>query len=273
MCAVAMRAPERLAAPPGTSALFEGAPLLEWFRRLYLEVTVLKGQLLAAPPLADPGPLARPGAMAEEPVAAAIAGVLTSGEVHGRLRSILEERPVGGSGALEEVRYALAALADEVFIHLDWSGGDAWRFNLLEASLFGTHRAGEEVFRRIDDLLEHGDRSARHMELALVYQLMLALGYEGKHRGDADGPVLLADYRRRLFQFATGRRPDPAQVLELAPGSAVSGPLPGIERRLPYLRRWVWTLATVTVLWLVVSQLLWNRLTGDLTALLNRILG
>ena len=122
---------------PGYDALFQQPPLVEWFRRLYREVTALKARLAEAPPLAGPGDVGTVGEGGGDGEAAAVTTGLTTAEVHGRLRSILDERPSAGGGShVEEVRYALAAMADEVFIHLPWSGSEAWRFNLLEAALF-----------------------------------------------------------------------------------------------------------------------------------------
>src|SRR5215207_2820442 len=67
-------------------------------------------------------------------------------------RQALDASRSGGDFALEVYRraqYAMAALADEVFLHLDWPGREAWRSNLLESRLFSSHRAGEELFERI----------------------------------------------------------------------------------------------------------------------------
>src|SRR5204863_4757031 len=93
-------------------------------------------------------------------------------------RQSLDAGREGGDFGLEVYRraqYAMAALADEIFINLDWVGRDAWREHLLEARLFGSHRAGEELFERIDNLLR--DHDSLYGELARIYLMVLALGF------------------------------------------------------------------------------------------------
>lgn len=260
---------------PGYDALFQQPPLVEWFRRLYREVTVIKARLAEAPPLAGPGDVGTFGEGGGDGEAAAAPSGLTTAEVHGRLRSVLDERPPAGGGShVEEVRYALAAMADEVFIHLPWSGSEAWRFNLLEAALFGTHRAGEEVFARIDHLLAHGDRSARHQEAALVYLLMLSLGFEGQYRGEPEARDTIERLRRELYRFLSGHGVQPEDALALSPEAYAFTLAPaGAVRRLPYLRRWLIALGVLLGGWLITAHFLWRHLVSDLEPLLARILG
>src|SRR5262245_45366266 len=64
-----------------------------------------------------------------------------------RLVSLLERQSLdaaqqGGDFAVEIYRraqYAMAALADEIFLHVDWAGRESWRDHLLEAKFFGSH--------------------------------------------------------------------------------------------------------------------------------------
>ncbi len=56
-----------------------------------------------------------------------------------------------------EAQYVMAAFADDVFIHLDWEGRRAWTSNLLEATLFQSHVAGEMFFEKLDRLLRDRD--------------------------------------------------------------------------------------------------------------------
>ena len=103
-----------------------------------------------------------------------------------RLVSLLEQqaltagRSVGAYGAelYKEAQYVMAALGDEIFIRLEWEGREAWRSNLIESRLFGTHAAGEVLFQRIEALLAR--RDPVWAEAAKVYLMTLSLGFRGK---------------------------------------------------------------------------------------------
>jgi type VI protein secretion system component VasF len=78
---------------------------------------------------------------------------------------------------LKEAQYAMIALADEVFLTLPWKGSHAWRFELLESQFFQTQSSGEQIFKKIDELLSHYDLSKE--PLASIYFHILALGFRG----------------------------------------------------------------------------------------------
>jgi hypothetical protein len=111
------------------------------------------GGLVAAPPplpiwqttrrkrktISVPSPTGKSDMMAEEALR--------------RLQTLLEMQALeagrrgGEYGVLyyKEAQYVMAALADEIFLTLDWTGRDTWRSDLLETRLFGTYDAGEKV--------------------------------------------------------------------------------------------------------------------------------
>src|SRR3954471_535855 len=110
-----------------------------------------------------------------------------------------------GSEIYREAQYVMAAPADETFLYLDWPGRELWRSNLLESRLFGTHRAGEAIFERLDAMLT--GRDPIYVDLARVYLLALALGFAGRYRGEA-GAGRLEIYRKDLFAFIANRDPE-----------------------------------------------------------------
>lgn len=190
-------------------------------------------------------------------------------------RQALYARRVGGDFASQvylQAQYAMAALADEVFLHdTDWGGRETWKSHLLEAKLFGTHRAGEEIFDRIDAVLESGDRV--YVELARIYLMALGLGFEGKYRARPGGDAQLAVIRQRLFTFVTQREPAVLEGRErIFPAAYASTLDQGEERKLPHLRPWAWALAILVVLWVTVSFPVWRQVVDDLTPLLDGIL-
>jgi type VI secretion system protein ImpK len=247
--------------------------LIAQFRQFYREVLRLRGEVeRVAPPLAGDLPAAEgPGRPAP-------------GETPGTPRAVGEElqalferqaaaaRRSGGEYSGEvyrEAQYVMAALADETFLHLDWPGREGWQSNLLESRLFASHRAGTAVFQRIDALLQ--SRDPIYVDLAKVYLMALALGFQGRYRG-SDG-ARLDGYRRDLFAFVANREPDLLDGERRLFPATYAGVLDrGEEQRLPYLRPWLLLSGLVFFAWLGVSHHLWRRLVEDLAPLISQIL-
>ncbi len=79
---------------------------------------------------------------------------------------------------MNEVKYALAAFADEVIYHSNWPGRTQWLNNPLQLQFFSENTAGDGFFERLDML--HAQRGRDHV--VQVYFLCLALGFQGKFR-------------------------------------------------------------------------------------------
>lgn len=189
-------------------------------------------------------------------------------------RQSLDAARTGGDIGRElylQAQYAMAALADEIFLHVDWPGQSSWKENLLEAKLFGTHRAGEVLLERIEAVLR--GRDPVYAELARVYLMVLALGFEGRLRGSEEGPARLAAYRRALYRFAYRRDPRVVSGQELVVPAAYAATIEAGEgARLPYLRRWLIAAAVVVALWIVGGHLVWRHLVSDFEPYVERIL-
>jgi type VI secretion system protein ImpK len=109
---------------------------------------------------------------------------------------------------LDEAIYAMAALADEIFlINYDWQGRPHWQNILLEQSLFRSCSAGSSIFTRINKLLLSRSHNKMERELCGVYLLILRLGFYGMYRDDTEG---LVDYRQQLYRLI-GREPKTQQ--------------------------------------------------------------
>ncbi len=189
-------------------------------------------------------------------------------------RQALEAGRLGGDIGAElyrQAQYVMAALADDTFLHLRWPGREGWTTNLLEARLFGTHRAGEEVFDRLERLLR--ERDSAFVELGRVYLMALALGFEGKLRGRPEAPALLGAFRRSLYRFIHHREPRVVRGDDPVVPQAYAATLEvGEPRRLPYLRRWIVTGVVVVALWVVGGHIVWRHLVVGLEPLVQRIL-
>jgi type VI secretion system protein ImpK len=83
-----------------------------------------------------------------------------------------------------DVKYALAAFADEVIYHSTWPGRTQWLNNPLQLQFFQENTAGDGFFERLDNL--HATRGRDHV--TQIYFLCLSLGFQGKFRlGQQDG--------------------------------------------------------------------------------------
>ncbi len=196
------------------------------------------------------------------------------------LASLLERQalanPMGrgdiGGELQRQAHYVMAALADELFLNLDWPGREAWKSHLLEARLFGSHRAGEVFFQRLDKLLAW--RDPIYTDLATLYLIALGLGFEGKYRGRPEAERELGLYRQRLFRMLFGRDPGLAtQDGPLIPQAYAATLDEGRMRQLSYLKTWGVVAAGLIALWLVVGAWLWQWLVEDLRPILWSILG
>lgn len=171
----------------------------------------------------------------------------------------------------DEAQYVMAAMADEVFLHLDWAGRAAWAERPLEAHLFHTHDAGERMFRKLDDILEN--RVTASTGLLLVYLAALSLGFQGKFAsfGVSHKPEV---YRQRLARHLTridaGMRSAGQEIcpeahvhtLENAERSAL------VPTRSGYL-----PLIVVMICLVAIGQLLWSYRVADVNEALDRIEG
>ena len=195
-----------------------------------------------------------------------------------RLMRLLEEQVLaarrhGGEYAVNYYRkaqYVMAALADDIFLHIAWEGKEYWKANLLEFKFFGSHVAGERFFAQIDALIE--DRDPAMVEIAAVYLLALSLGFQGKFHGKENGDAL-AVYRRKLFAFIFKRHPDMEaegrRLFDQAYGYTLDQ---GEGRRLPYIKRWAVLIGLIIVLFLAASHGLWQHSTRDLVEIASEII-
>ncbi|SHH10252.1 DotU family type IV/VI secretion system protein [Massilia sp. CF038] len=107
-----------------------------------------------------------------------------------------------------ELRYLLAAFADEILLRRDWPHRACWLDWLVEDALFGSRHAGERVFDCIAAVLHGG--AARRRPMALPYLCALALGFRGSVPSGTQGDRELERLRHALFQLVQERNPDPA---------------------------------------------------------------
>ncbi len=249
---------------PADYSRYQQSFLLNRFREFYREVVRLERAIelnRSAPP-----ELVRPDAVAPTSLGTGVwQELLTLLE-----RQALDASQSGGAFAAElyrEAQYVMAALADEIFLHLNWEGRANWP--LLESRLFQTHYAGEAFFSRLDRMLQR--RDPFYLDLAHVYFLALSLGFQGKYRGEPDQEPL-ERYRQQLFALLYRRPPQLfSSDLPLFPQSYENRLDRGRGRRLPDQRVWLALVACVLLFWFAASHLAWTSVSKQVSCLICQV--
>ena len=174
----------------------------------------------------------------------------------GQARELTRSLGPEGIDWMDEAQYVMASLADEVLVNMEWEGREAWSRELLEAHMFGSHVAGEQVLERAEALLAEGDDA--NWDMAWIYLSALSLGFLGKYRGTRDSGGLQS-LRRRLLNFVTRGRTTLADDIDPLFSQPTESTLVSTENlRLPPVRRWVAVLLVMIGSYLVLSHFVWT---------------
>lgn len=171
-----------------------------------------------------------------------------------------------------DAQFAMTAMADELFTHQEWEGRSAWQDHLLEPKLFRSRAAAHDVFKRIDRLLKESPNTPISRDLARVYLMVLAAGFQGKYR--PFGLMRpLAEYRQRLYEYIYR---DDALLLysadrKLIPAIAARTLVSQAVSRVSGAQRWAAVLAFVVVTYAVIAHVTWKSLSADLEDVTGRI--
>ncbi|MBN9413378.1 MAG: DotU family type IV/VI secretion system protein [Candidatus Paracaedimonas acanthamoebae] len=188
-------------------------------------------------------------------------------------RQTMESSRFGGEFAVSyylETKYIMAALADEIFLSLDWKGRKYWEDNLLESFFFETHDAGEQFFTRLENLL--ATRDPLRNDLAQIYLLSLGLGFQGKYR-DTNDEGQLTHYLRQLYVFINHSEPKLYQEEErLFPEAYTHTPEPRKVKLLQDVRLWMIVIASAFATLLLASYGVWHSVTSETFKIVDRIL-
>ena len=171
----------------------------------------------------------------------------------------------------KEIIYAMTAIADEVFLNMDWNGKRYWEENMLETKFFGSQIAGDEIFNRIDKVIS--EKEPLGTEKAEIYLDMLSLGFKGKFRGIDEETTEINMYRRKLFDFITKRDREAIITAEYRIfQKEYTFTMPTVRRKLLPDGAIVTYLSIFFLfMFLSVSTMVWLIETRDLHRLLNEI--
>jgi type VI secretion system protein ImpK len=124
--------------------------------------------------------------------------------LHERLRGSVDALFTRGAQAgfaredLNDVAYAVVALADEIALSRSEEYRDFWAGQSLQLHFFQENVAGEEFFTRLETLR----RDPRRREITQAYFLALLLGFQGRFKvrgGDVELLRLTEDLQRDLL--------------------------------------------------------------------------
>ena len=156
------------------SSAQQGAALLKQLRDFVAEVLQLI-ESLPLPSAADDDPSLHARQLAEE------ACERVSRMIGARTLDLSHSPNTTTLAATDELRYLMAALADELLLSRDWPGRSRFTETLIETRLFGSSVAGDVIFERIDAQL--AGKADVSPAMAPLYLFAISVGFEGRHRG------------------------------------------------------------------------------------------
>jgi type VI secretion system protein ImpK len=155
----------------------------------------------------------------------------------------------GGLGAqdVDDISYAVVALADEVALNAGDALGGYWMMNLLQFRYFRENTAGDGFFTRLEEIR----RNPRRREALRAYTLCLLFGFQGKYRvrgGELELLTLTETLQREAFPAGN----DALSVHGQRPVEALGG----AKRNVPLLVATVGAVVAAVVLYSVLRIVL-----------------
>jgi type VI secretion system protein ImpK len=170
---------------------------------------------------------------------------------------------------IDDAKYIMTVLADEIFLNLKWEGARFWRFTLLEKQIFQTEIAGDKFFQMTDEIIS----DVTNEEIAFLYLMALSLGFKGRYRDIENSDEQISWYKDRLYAILSAK---PARLFfpgrtHLLDSCYEHTNIECNESYLPDSKFWSWCIIAIVFLYIIVSYLVWNGITGDIGDVLNQI--
>ena len=172
---------------------------------------------------------------------------------------------------IDDAKYLMAILTDEVFLNLKWDGIKFWRYTLLEKQLFQTEIAGDKFFSMLDNIIN----DLENEEMSFLYLMVLSLGFKGKYRdlGFADSDEKLAWYKGRLCTILNPGSsrlffPGRSHMIEACYEYTF---MENDNNHLPDVRFWSFCVVSVIFLYILISYFIWLDITGELNEIMSKI--
>ena len=179
----------------------------------------------------------------------------------------------GGGFAVQyyrEAQYIMVALADEVFLTLDWVGREEWKDRLLESQLFSTQVAGERFFENLDEFLKVRDPS--NSDIGVLYMIALGLGFQGRYRGVQDASPLKT-YRDKLYSRVMHGSPYALEEKKKLFPEAYAHTIDTRDGvKVPSAKNWAMILGGVCGGYLILSWAIWAAEVSDVHTLVDQVM-
>ncbi|MDR0677102.1 MAG: DotU family type IV/VI secretion system protein [Holosporaceae bacterium] len=187
------------------------------------------------------------------------------------LKSFLNSATIHAQATAKDVAYAMAAIADEIFLNTKCAEGKKyWEENMLEQRYFGSLIAGEEIFNKINTLVVKSEPFS--LEKAEIYLKTLALGFKGKYRGSEDENLEIGLYKKKLFDYIEKNDKSIFIMGYRLFQKEYTYTIPTIHRKLlPDASIVNYISAFFVFMFLVISSAVWMFETRDIKQLLNDI--
>ena len=143
---------------------------------------------------------------------------------------------------VQDIAYALVALADELAMRQPGGIRDVWLSNPLQLHYFNENVAGEGFFYRLEFLI----RDPSRLEVLRVYYQCLLFGFLGKYAIRGGELELAAVTRRAQDALAGVLRPEPLSTRHLRPKERIN------RQRQGYLTIWIGLFALLFALALLI---------------------
>jgi len=235
--------------------------LIQHFRSFYQELVRLKGHALSSSLLTESD-------VSEKSLARYIFNRLV--ELLSDNRTIaLQDASPATQAYYNEALYIMVALADEVFLYLQWPGQQVWYENLLEVYFFNTHKAGESFYKKLDLFLSKNNKA--HQDLAVLYLWALGLGFFGQYDQQHDDSAVEL-YKKRLFaliRYGSAETLAPESLELLSPCAykhILRGSKPSYQ---PSMRFWYKCLYGAIGGMFLISTIIWQHDIQEIREVLN----
>jgi type VI secretion system protein ImpK len=144
-------------------------------------------------------------------------------------------------------RYLLCSFVDEVIAGTPWGAGGAWAERNLLQEFHDERWGGDKAFKLLERL---GEDANTNRDLLELFYVCIALGFEGRYRGQPNGRAQLEAVANRLFELIHPPAERPATRTLSLHWQGVSPP----RRSLTVLPLWVVVAVGAAV---VLGGLLW----------------
>ena len=149
---------------------------------------------------------------------------------------------------------------------------------LINRIRFLQRKGGDIRFQRLADLYPHSIAVVRGYayskafdndpDLHKVGVASFVFGYR-----ERDAAPILSDYRRRLFLIAHDREPSIDTAGEVMQGEVYRHTQQGgMPQRMPYVRPWIVGCVIIAVVYVILSQIIWEFETADLSPKIEQVL-